>query len=410
MQANRRLSNFLLLLTILITVAPAYAAPEGVDCSIAAKAVKVASSVRRLKLKQAVPCHMRSRSEVETYLRETILKKVPKARLDQEGKVYQLLGMLPQGYNYLDELVKLYTEQLGGYYDADLNYYVMADWMEKDGQMDIAVHELTHALQDQYFDLNKFINYEADAGDTLLAKAALVEGDATAVMLDFQRELEGAASIAQEAAGQLFMYMGVVSAMNSPELKKYPSSMRAVLIFPYVSGFNFVHTLLRRGGYGEVNKTFAKPPLSTEEILHPEIYFAKTRSFQEIPVPELPLALRGKVTEPAYTDVFGEFLISTLLASWLPMTESGEAARGWGGDRLVYYEAKEEGQGLLLWDIRWDSAADSKRFFEAIVKAYELRFKKNASSDDRSANFSDTTVGPVSIRRDALEIRITVGD
>src|SRR5262245_39558509 len=94
-------------------VFPADAVPaEGVDCSLAASAMQSASRIRGSSGKRKVPCKRQDEAQVERYLRDTIEEKVPRERIEQEGRVYRMLGVIPLDFKYFDGMIELYTSQL----------------------------------------------------------------------------------------------------------------------------------------------------------------------------------------------------------------------------------------------------------------------------------------------------------
>lgn len=373
------------------------------DCSIATTAMEAVSGIRRLRVLTQVPCRLQSRDEVEIYLRDTIKRKISDQRIEMEGRVYKLLGLIPPDYDYLNGIVALYTDQLGGYYDPDLNYYAMADWMPPVMQMSIAVHELTHALQDQHFDLGKLIDNNRETSDTLMARSALAEGDATAVMLDFERERVGQPPLEVEGSIAGFMMENIVGAMGSSSVQKVPPALRHLLIFPYVGGLRFAHTLLQDGGYRRIDKAFRAPPVSTEQILHPEKYLAGDQSFKELSIG----TLKG-LGEPVYTDRLGEFVISALLGSYIAPFRASQAAAGWDGDRLALYASPTAKFGALSWVSEWESEADAREFFEALRDAYLSRFGGAIERSDDALSFDMKQLGRMSITRKKLGVRVEV--
>ena len=379
-------------------------ANSGIDCSIAEHAVHSASKLRGLEIKRSVPCKLQDRGQVETYLRNTIKEKIPAKRLEFEGRVYKVLGLIPIDYAYVDGLVTLYTEQLGGYYDPDKEYYAMAQWIPLPMQMPIAVHELTHALQDQHFSLDGLLDQVKETSDALMARSALVEGDATAVMLDYARSLAGQGPVSQEDSVSQFMLQNLTGAMVSTALHKAPPALQAILIFPYVSGLNFAHALLKAGGYPSIDKAFKNLPSTTEEILHPEVYRSGKKGFKVITAKEI--APEGKLE---FEDSLGEFLISTMLGLWIPPREASRAASGWGGDRLVWV-VTPEGADKLVWTVAWDSSNEAQDYFQALVKAFGKRFSKDFELDgETKALLRNTEVGDITIEhRGAEEVWLTV--
>ena len=194
---NRLLSILVPLFSMPIVASADLGAREA-DCKIAKMAIEEASKIRGLGIRKVVPCVVQTKEEVKGYLLGTLVSKLPKRKLANEALVYSTIGMIPKSFNYETGLVDLYVSQIGGYYDPDRKRFVMAGWMPALFQTTVAIHEQTHALQDQYFNLETFVDPKLENGDILLARSALVEGDATAVMIDYNRKLAGQASIAQE--------------------------------------------------------------------------------------------------------------------------------------------------------------------------------------------------------------------
>ena len=383
---------------------------EGADCSIAQSAIVSASRLRNLKIKRKVPCRLQDRAEVERYLRTTIDKKIPRERVRQEGEVYRLLGLIPADYDYFNGLIDLYTDQLGGYYDPDQEYYAMASWMPMVMQMPIAVHELTHALQDQHFGLDDAIDHEKQVSDSLMARSGLIEGDATAVMLDYSRELSGQPSIAREESISAFMMQNITGAMITASMHKAPTALQALLIFPYVSGLNFAHALLKTDGYNAIDKAFHRYPRSCEEILHPEKYLSAKPDFKDLEVLPPPNSVkRAAVPKPEFTDRLGEFVISTLLGSYIPPKQASIAAAGWGGDAVALYEGDTfNGAQILTWHVAWDTEADALEFISALEIAYRKRFSVEPQRTGNTLVFSGTEVGEVRLERTGQDTQIYV--
>jgi len=372
---------------------------QELDCKLVGTAIEEASSVRGLKIKKAVPCSLQQKTEVEEYLRSTLDKKVPSERIANEGKVYELLGLVPVGYDYLNNLIKLYTEQLGGYYDTENKRYVMASWLPAAMQMPIAVHELTHALQDQHFDLESLLDEKNDNSDSLLARSSLIEGDATAVMLDYARRIGHERPLAKEGSVSAFMMQNITGAMLTGSVSAAPSAIQAMVIFPYVSGLRFVHTVLKEGGYEAVNQTFKNLPVSSEQILHPELYLEKKKSFEVPPPPNDSPVPALKFAGAVYQDRLGEFVVSTLLATYISPLQASTAASGWGGDQLWLFRTAGQ-KNILVWRLLWDTEQDAGEFIEALKLAYEKRFSRK-SEEERSnlISFQETAVGRVEIRK-----------
>ncbi len=310
-------------------------------CDLAIDAFQKAETIRELPIKHPVKCKVQSKQQVEQYLRETIDTKVPDIKLANEEKLFKKIGVIPRDYNYKEEIVKLYTSQLAGYYEPVSEYYVMAGWMPEMMQMPIAVHELTHALQDQYYNLDKFLDPENSTSDESLARSAVVEGDATVVMYDYFNQQSGLPRLAEQADVRSLVFQAVASSNMIGGFKEAPRSMQAFLLFPYTSGLNFSHYFLRREGYSGLNKIFNRIPKTTQEILHPEHYQADHK-FLPLGVNDLKKYFELENLQVTYQDRLGEFILSTLIN-----LEDERLATAWVNDLAVIEKDSDRVYWLL---------------------------------------------------------------
>ena len=333
---------------------------EGVDCKVAEQSIKAASRIRGLAAKTIVPCTIENRDQVKGFLEKAIHTKVPAEKMRYDELVAKAIGFIPEDYDYKTGLLELYLSQLGGYYDPEKKRYVMAGWLPELMQPTVAVHELTHALQDQHFDLNSFIDDKLFYTDKLLARAALIEGDATAVMLDYQRALMDQPSIAKLEKVDSFILQTVLGMALVTTKIAVPESLKSILLFPYASGTRFVHFLLRQGGYAQVSAAFRSPPNTTREVLHPEKYSLRSPAISLLS--DADIETNGEKIE--YRDSLGEFSVTALLSSGEIKRElASQAAAGWASDLAVVYGVREK--EVVVWKILWDSAVDAKEFFDA---------------------------------------------
>ena len=355
-------------------IVPPTAAAEG-DCTIAETAFQVASKIRGLKDKKKVPCRLQNRKEVEKYLRSEISEKAPGERLKNEAVTFRLIGLIPWDYNYQEGLIQMYTDQLGGYYDSKKKYYAMADWMPAVMQLPIAVHELTHALQDQHFDLDKLIDEDRNSSDTMMARSALVEGDATAVMIDYTKLQTGQGQLKDDPSVSGIMMQNIAGTMMTASLQQAPGSLQMLLIFPYISGLNFAHALLRTdGGYQGIDRAYRRPPQTTAEILHPDRYLNNSVVLKDPPDPLKGLPPEAADYNEVYSDSFGEFVVSTWLSPGLMPVPASQVASGWAGDRLMLLRSPAAGKFICLWSTIWIDEPAAKRFFDGVEKMLTARF------------------------------------
>ncbi len=351
---------------------------EEAACAVAATALEQAVKLRGLERRSQVPCLVSDKAQVAKFLRETIATKLPPNKIEMEQLVYRTLGVVPDDYDYANGIIELYASQIGGYYDPEKKHFIMAAWMPAAVQVTVAVHELTHALQDQHFNLDKMMDPKLENGDQLLAIAALVEGDATAVMTDYMRALAGQGPLSKEGSIDGLLLQQVLAG-SAGGFEKTPEALRGLLLFPYTSGLRFAHRLLLAGGYSEIDRAFRNPPTSSREILHPDVYLSKGRP-SSIPGPEE--LDRGASSErEIYTDVIGEFGISAILgAGQKQKNEAVTAATGWLGDRVGVF-ATSSAERLVSWKTRWESEQDAQEFAEAYGRFLEARYGTKVSLD-----------------------------
>ena len=379
-------------------------------CSLVDGAIKEASRIRKLTVLLGVPCKLQSKTEVEKYLKEAITKNVPRSQIDYEGAALKLIGLIPRSFDYYQGLVDTYSDQLAGYYEPDGHFYAMASWLPESMQVTIAIHELTHALQDQHFNLQKFTDEATLTTDELMARTALVEGDAMGVMIDYEREQHQQPPLEQTGAIQEILASELVTAATT-SAGTVPKSLEELLMFPYLSGLRFVHTLLRHGGHSVMDKAFLLPPQSTEQILHPEIFFTRREHSGFENLPEARADEPGmEHLAPVFSDTLGEFSIAVLLSQWLATKDAAKAGWGWGGDRLNLFETKDQKTFLLLWRTRWDTVEDADDFFEKLGSGYTVRFARvpdsPAKANPNEISFHGTEVGSVRIKRSGRDVTV----
>jgi len=230
----------------------------------------------------------------------------------------------------------------------------------------VLAHEIEHGLQDQHYpfpDLDK--QPDDDRG---LALKALYEGDATFVMLAVPEARFGKVDGAQLllAARQLSdmpnMALLKMSGGNSDELAKAPKLVQNELMLPYLGGLRLVAELYVVGGYALVNQLFEHPPLSTEQVLHPQKYI-EGEPPTAVEIPKVPEGAR-ELTH----GTLGELGIRALFSDCLTDEDSTQGALGWGGDSYLV-AVRPDGQLILEWSTTWDTPADATRFSAALDRA-----------------------------------------
>ncbi|HEX8162829.1 MAG TPA: hypothetical protein VF538_13235 [Pyrinomonadaceae bacterium] len=347
--------------------APAKPAVSARAAALAAETEEVmreTSELRKLPVLSAVKSGAQSRAEIEQMLLRSLDEESKPEELRAGELTMKKLGLIPADFGLRAFTVSVLTEQILGYYDPKTRQFYLADWVDLDGQQPVLAHELTHALQDQHFDLRRFEHWRKGDADAEFAAKALVEGDAMFLMTLY----------VMKDPRRIINMMKSVSATSTAKIDAAPRALRESIIFPYDQGMAWVRQLHQRGGWKAVDDAYARLPQSTEQIIHPEKYFAREGPARVAPR-DLTPAL-GRDWKQIDADVNGEWGYYLILDQFLKdEKESKRAAAGWGGDRYALYENQKTRETLLAQDTVWDTEQDAQEFLDAYAKRTELRYK-----------------------------------
>ncbi len=294
---------------------------------------------------------------------------------------YKAFGLMAAEQRAETLIRKLLTEEVAGFYDPDKKRMVLIlekgsakdpGWFgrllgarpafDKDEQKTTLAHELTHALQDQLYDLNSMEEHIEHDDDMLLAFAALVEGDATLLMFleSGDQELSDMDPEALRATFNMMSWMTPLAGGKS--YREAPPIFRESLIFPYFQGMLFTLGVAGQGGWPAVHEAYSRPPLSTEQILHPEKYMDASQldAPQSVTIPDLAEAL-GQSWSHLGGNCLGELQTSIMLKQTAGGTQ---AAEGWDGDWYEVFRNEDEQLALVQVSI-WDSHQDAEEYATA---------------------------------------------
>lgn len=294
-------------------------------------------------------------------LAEITAEEQPADQVAATERLYRGLGLLAEGESLAEITEELLADQVAGFYRTDTRELYVVSRSGSGSRIGVEekvifAHEFTHALQDQHFPLEPLTEDAFTEGDRAIARAALIEGDATLLMsLWSQQHLSFA---------ELLQLVGMAIGPGQAGLDGVPPFLRDSLLFPYEAGLQFVMALHTRGGWEAVDAAFADPPDSTEQILHPEKYTAREAPIQV----ELPAGLAARMGDGwrlTLEDTLGEFQIAAWLRITGDATTAADAAAGWGGDRLALLEGPS-GEWAIVLRTDWDTDADAAAFVRAL--------------------------------------------
>lgn len=384
----------LLFLSVWLAARPAFAQTRAVpeiDVAYIDAMKTELQSLRGLEYAAPVAVQFVSQKEIADIAAHIMVREGMDADyIDASARVMQAFGFLESTGDLQDALHSVLTQQVEGLYDTDQNtlYVVRENLLAEQAQelmsifngmnpKDFALsHELEHALQAQYFDLNRLNTLRLRSEDAALAFKCVVEGDAMAVMMNYTMRAVGANVLETPNMGTLMQ--GMMDTPGAPALAAFPDVpeiIKAQFLFPYTGGLDFLGVLYQDSGWDAINTAFENPPLSSEQVLHPEKFLDE----RDDPV-DLDLGDMSAFAPPDSrfldSNVLGEFHVRLLLKITGPPGDEpdwAEPAAGWDGDRFSAY-ATPDGRTILFWATAWDSEAEAAEFFDAYSAALTHRF------------------------------------
>lgn len=348
---------------------PTLGAPEVLAARRIDALVTDVGEIRELPKQQEIPLNFSGAQELAAYLRRILADTERQAYAQRQQALLAALGLLPDLDRAYPPTVQARARHLIGFYDR-VEAQVYVSLLARDSEPpDISlVHQYAHAIVDQHFDLLAFADAAPNA-DAARARDALVEGDATMVLA--QHSLGGAYQ------GQLVELADHLSQVELTDYEGYLTSraMRDAFAFPYLEGTRFVAALLQAGWWPAVNTAYLDPPVSTEQILHPEKYVDTPRDLpQTVQLPDLSEGL-GEGWRLAGQAVLGELILRAHLDQYLSSTpEAQVAAAGWDGDLAALWHHTDD-RDILVMRILWDDAGEAAEFFRSYVNVINRRLR-----------------------------------
>jgi len=326
------------------------------------------SEITRLKLLTPLKKTLRSREEIRAYVvRQMDEDKNPAERYAGQRSA-EAFGLIPKGFDLDSFMVDLLTEQIAGLYDPKAHEFYIADWIPLADQRMVMAHELTHALEDQHFQIEDWVKAARPNDDAELAREAVLEGSAMAAMVDFL--LQGSGHSLQDLP-DFDPSMLVGDLADSAELKKAPQFIKDILIFPYFGGLRFSAAILKPAGWGSLPGVFTKPPVSTQQILHPALYRSGKIS-AHVTLPSLETMI-GTDWRKLEDNTLGEFGWDEVLKQFLGEERAKPLSEAWNSDRYAVYEEKQTKRLLLVTRLRLSSEEIAERFFGQYSEVLEKK-------------------------------------
>jgi hypothetical protein len=322
-----------------------------------------------------------TRDELATYLENEFAQEYPPEEIADDVLVLAAFDFVSRDFDLLQVLLDLYSSEILGLYDDELNQFYIITNGEFDLQNRLTfAHEYVHGLQDQNLGLDDLLDGDKLNDDEFLARLALVEGDATLAMSEYLL-----AHLSELSAEELAALVDGGSQDSEEAMNAVPPIIRETFIFPYINGLDFV-SLLQEEGWEAVDAAYADPPQSTEQILHPEKYLSRDEP-QIIALPPLTDTL-GTGWRLVEAETLGEFQTSLYLAQQVDQATADLASQGWDGDQYAVYA--QDGTILLAFATVWDTLTDREEFVSAYTQYAEAKFAQPPTRSSESELWWET--------------------
>jgi hypothetical protein len=329
-----------------------------------------------------------SKADVEKYASGRLAKEEFTQRFKQEELSMKKLGFLPRDFNLKEFLVKSTGQEVAGYYDDETKTISLVSWVPLDQQKPILAHELTHALQDQNYDLAKWMKAGTKASeggatdDSALARKAVVEGQAMVVYVDYL--LKPLGRTLEDTPGLIYQMEepAVKAAVDSQLMHDAPMILREAGTFAYNGGLIFEGELLHKGGKKMAFAgAFARPPRNSHEVLQPETYI-QGEKLPPVRIPDMREVLANQY------DVYdsggiGELDVRALLKQYGERKIADDVSSAWQGGAYVTFHRKDKAVAdvsagtadlALLYISRWKTPQAAERFARFYASAVSQRY------------------------------------
>jgi Zn-dependent peptidase ImmA (M78 family) len=345
----------LLLLTASFGAAAVAPGREAIDSAMAELA-----KVTGFTIKHPVAFEPITRDQVNTFLRDRIQESVKPEELRAEELTLKKFGFVPQDFDLKKTTIDLLTEQTAAFYDFHRKKLYITDWAAASLQQAALVHELGHALADQNFPLERFSKKVENDSEQSLARQAVVEGQASWLMRAvLERDLARSGKEPEQAAQ---------AEESFPVFDKAPLYFRETLMFPYDQGILFQQAVYERMGKDAFGYVFRHPPVSSQQLLHPESYFAGLIPART-EVPEVK-GMKRLVEGPV-----GELDESILLRQYCSEAEAKDVSPHWRGGKYRLYEDKKGKRVAMVYRSAWTDPEWARKYFELYQRVLAGKWK-----------------------------------
>ncbi len=333
------------------------------------------SKILDLPILEPLKKSLRSKEQIRAYLIQEAKEDRTDAQRYADDKALEAFGLIPKGFPLDSFMLDVMTDQVAGLYDPKAKEFYIANWISIEDQKPVMAHELTHALEDQSFQIDKWIKAARPDDDAEMARDAVSEGSAMAAMVDYSLRDDHLGVRALPDVSGLIRAHAVAEMDKDPKLSKAPGFIRDELLFPYLAGVSFTQQFLKaHTGWSDLKLIFENPPASTQQIMHPDLYMKDVKPVAvSLPDWKGVAPTDWKLLEE---NVLGEFGLDEVLKDYLGQARADALSSAWAGDRYAVFEDQTTKQTPLVLRLTLDNDEDAAGFYAQYSEALGVKYKQ----------------------------------
>jgi hypothetical protein len=333
--------------------------------------VKILSGITGMEEKRPVPYARMSKRQLHQFLSKRIKKTLRPEEIRADELALKMFGLVPAGFDLKKSTLDLLTEQAAAFYDYDDKKLFLLEDSSISAELTTLAHELSHALADQHFNLEKFMQENSLNDDENLARTAVVEGEASWLMIAYSLKQSGQPMEPTPGMLKTLVDSSEGATGDYPVLKQSPLYVQQSLLFPYADGTAFFDAVYKKEGAKAFVSVFKDPPADSSQIIHPDRYFAHEKATR----PELPKLPRQPNEYEISEGSMGEFDHRMLLQQYLDGKEARSLAPHLRGGAFRIIGAGKPRRPILLYASEWDSETNAETFFRDYQKVLSSKWK-----------------------------------
>ena len=340
------------------------------------------SGITGFRIRRQLPFALITRDEVNKYVQEQIRESVKPDEIRAEEATLKKFGFAPAEFDLRKTTIDLLTEQAAAFYDFKRKKLFISDWATVNMRDVALIHELAHALADQNFSIKHFLAKAGDDSEASLARQAVVEGQASWLMVEVAARRAGR-TLADEDTARQYLNTDLDTPDNEyPVFNKAPLYLRKTLIFPYSEGGRFQQAVFLHDGAQAFSQVFQKPPVSSAQIMHPMRYFENI----DLQIPDLPKPL--KHTKPFITGIMGELETRILIEQYAGADLAEQLGPKLKGASYRIDESKPDHRRMLLYASEWSDEDAASQYLAAYRQVLRGKWKQVDFADGGADEFS----------------------